>query len=63
MRDITLQTVSESGAKTKDTFATIIQTARKHRVNIYHYVYDRLTKKFEMTSLAKLIAETFNLEN
>ena len=63
MRDINLQTVSENGTKTKDTFATIVQTARKHSVNIYHYVYDRVTKKFEMTSLANLIAEKFSLES
>jgi hypothetical protein len=63
MRDINLQTVSENGTKTKDTFATIVHTARKHSVNIYNYVYDRLTKKFEMPSLANLIAEKFSLEN
>ena len=63
MRDINLQTVSENGTKTKDTFATIVQTARKHSVNIYNYVYDRVTKKFEMTSLANLIAEKFSLES
>ncbi len=63
MRVITLQTVSDNGTKTKDTFATIVQTIRKHRVNIYHYVYDCLTKKFEMTTLANLITEKFSLEN
>jgi len=63
MRDINLQTVSENGTKTKDTFATIIQTARKHSVNIYNYVYDRVTKKFEMPSLANLITEKSSLEN
>jgi hypothetical protein len=63
MRDINLQTVSENGTKTKDTFATIVQTARKHSVNIYDYVYDRVTKKFEMPSLANLIANKFSLEN
>lgn len=63
MRDVNLQTVSENGTKTKDTFATIVQTARKHSVNIYNYVYDRVTKKFEMPSLANLIADKFSLEN
>ena len=32
-------------------------------INIYNYVYDRVTKKFEMPSLANLIAEKFSLEN
>lgn len=63
MRDINLQTVSENGTKTKDTFATIVQTARKHSVNIYNYIYDRVTKQFEMPSLANLIADKFSLEN
>lgn len=63
MRDINLQTITENGTKTKDTFATIVQTARKHSVNFYNYVYDRVTKKFEMPSLAHLIADASRLEN
>jgi len=55
IRDINLQTVSQNGTKSKDTFATIIQTARKLKVNVYQYIYDRVTKKFEMPSLAELI--------
>jgi hypothetical protein len=55
IRDIHFQTVSENGTKSKDTFATIAQTARKLGVNFYRYVYDRVTKKFEMPSLAELI--------
>lgn len=63
MRDINLQTITENGTKTKDTFATIVQTARKHSVNFYNYVYDRVTKKFEMPSLANLIANASRLDN
>jgi len=55
IRDINYQTVSENGTKSKDTFATLVQTSRKMGVNFYRYVYDRLTKKFEMPSLAELI--------
>ena len=55
IRDIYYQTVSENGIKSKDTFATLVQTSRKMGVNFYRYVYDRLTKKFEMPSLAELI--------
>lgn len=55
IRDINFQTVSPNGTKSKDTFATIIQTARKMKVNVYQYIYDRVTKKFEMPSLAELI--------
>jgi hypothetical protein len=55
MRDINLQTISENGTKSKDTFATIVQTARKLGVNLYQYIYDRVSKKFEMPSLAEMI--------
>lgn len=55
MRDINFQTVSINGTKSKDTFATIVLTARKLKVNIYQYIYDRVAKKFEMPSLAELI--------
>lgn len=55
IRDINLQTISDKGTKCKDTFATIVQTAKKMKVNIYQYFYDRLTKKCEMPSLAEMI--------
>lgn len=55
IRDINLQTISDKGTKCKDTFATIVQTARKMGVNIYQYIYDRVSKKYEMPSLAKMI--------
>lgn len=55
MRDINLQTVSPNGTKTKDTFATIVQTSKKLGVNVYSYLYDRISRKFEMPSLAHLI--------
>jgi hypothetical protein len=55
IRDINLQTISENGTKSKDTFATIVQTARKLSVNIYQYIYDRVSKKFDMPSLAEMI--------
>src|SRR3990167_2039788 len=55
IRDINFQTVSQNGTKSKDTFATIVQTAKKLGVNVYQYVYDRVTKSFKMPSLAELI--------
>jgi len=61
IRDINLQTISGNGTKTKDTFATIVQTARKLGVNIYQYVYDRVSKTFSMPSLASLITERSNI--
>ncbi len=52
-----LAPINEKGTKAKDTFATIVQTANKLGVNIYHYLHDRISKKFAMPSLADLISE------
>jgi len=57
MRDINLQTISDEGTKCKDTFATIVQTAKKMNVNIYQYIYDRISKKYEMPSLSDMIED------
>ena len=54
-RDISLHTMSQKGTEAKDTFMTIVETAKKHGVNVYHYLYDRITQKYEMPSLANLI--------
>ena len=55
MRDINLQTISKSGTKSKDSFTTIFETARKLGVNAFYYVQDRICKTFDMPSLADLI--------
>jgi len=54
-RDISFHTMNEKGTKAKDTFMTIIQTAKKLGVNTFQYLHDRLSKKFNMPSLASLI--------
>ena len=54
-RDISLHTMSHKGTEAKDTLMTIVETARKQSVNVYHYFYDRITQKYEMPSLANLI--------
>lgn len=56
-RDINLQTKNEKGTRAKDTFATIVQTAKKLQVNIFDYIYDRISGSFEMPSLADLITQ------
>ena len=58
-RDISFHTMSEAGTEAKDTFMTIGQTAKKLFVNIYHYIHDRITKKYQMPSLADIIEERF----
>ena len=54
-RDISFHTISEKGTEAKDTFITIVATAKKLSVNTYQYILDRVSKKYEMPSLASLI--------
>jgi regulator of replication initiation timing len=56
-RDISFHTMSKKGTEAKDTFMTIVETAKKLAVNTYHYFYDRISKKREMPSLASLIEQ------
>jgi hypothetical protein len=57
-RDISFHTMSQKGTQAKDTFMTIVETAKKHGVNVYNYLYDRITKKYTMPSLATLIKQS-----
>ena len=56
-RDVSFQTRSEKGTLIKDTFMTVNQTAKKLGVSFYDYVYDRVTGRFELPSLADLITQ------
>jgi len=56
-RDVSLQTRTEEGTKSNDTFMTIVQTAKKLGVSAYQYIFDRVSNKFEMPSLAQIIRE------
>ena len=60
-RDVSLQTVTDKGTKANDTFMTIVQTAKKLGVSAYDYIFDRVSNKFEMLSLAQLIKEKSSL--
>lgn len=57
-RDVNLHTVSSAGTEAKDTFMTLTQTAKKLVVNFYYYLRDRIEKKYEMPSLASMIAQS-----
>lgn len=59
-RDASFHTINQKGTEAKDTFMTITQTAKKLAVNTYRYILDRVSKKFEMPSLAHLILSTVN---
>jgi hypothetical protein len=62
-RDISFHTMSEKGTEAKDTFMTIVETAKKLAVNTYHYFYDRISNKYEMPSLASLIVQKGTMFN
>ena len=47
--------MSDKGTEAKDTFMTIVETAKKLGVNVYQYLYDRITQEYPMPSLANLI--------
>lgn len=58
-RDISLHTWSEKGTRVRDAFMTIIETAHKLGVSAIDYISDRISKRYEMPSLASLVAEKY----
>jgi len=40
--DISLHTITQEGTEAKDTMMTIIETAKKHSVSSFKYIYDRI---------------------
>ena len=55
VRDIHFHTMSAAGTKIKDALATISATSRKLSVNMFDYLFDRITKNYQMPSLATMI--------
>ena len=53
--DVSLQTKTKEGTDAKDTMMTIVETAKKHSISAFKYIYDRVSKTSKMPSLAKLI--------
>ena len=58
-RDVSLQTKNPEGTQAKDALMTVAQTAKKLGVNAFRYFYDRVSKRYEMPSLASLIRERY----
>jgi regulator of replication initiation timing len=54
-RDVSLQNKTDEGTKAADTIRTIVQTAKKLSVNAYEYIFDRVSKRFKLPSLAEII--------
>ena len=58
-RDISLHTWSEKGTRVRDAFLTIIETANKLGVSAIQYISDRISKRYEMPSLASLVTKAY----
>ena len=56
-RKISFGTRTEQGTKSWETFFTILDTCRKLGVNFRDYLYDRISKQYNMPSLASLIKQ------
>jgi hypothetical protein len=54
-RDISFHTKTEIGTLAKDTIMTVVQTAKKLKVNVYNYLRDRISKSMDMRPLAEEI--------
>ena len=62
LRDVSLQTKTEEGTKIKDALLTLVETAKKLNVSIWHYLLDRISKSLEFESLASIIRK-LNTQN
>ena len=62
-RDISFQTKNNNGTNAKDAFMTIIETSKKLGINAFEYIRDRISKKFEMPSMASLITARVEKSN
>jgi hypothetical protein len=60
-RDVSLQARTHDGISAWDTFQTLVATAKKLGVNLFHYLYDRITATFALPSFATLIREQAQL--
>jgi hypothetical protein len=54
-RKISLHTINDLGTTTKDAAMSIVETAKKLKVNVIEYLSDRISGKNQMTALADLI--------
>jgi len=56
-RDVSLQARTKQGIEAWDTFQTLVATAKKLGVNLFHYLHDRICRTNVLPSLASLIGE------
>jgi Transposase IS66 family len=60
-RDVSLQARTTEGREAWDTFETLVATAKKLGVNLFHYLQDRMLQANALPSLATLIQERAQL--
>lgn len=60
-RDVSLQARTQDGIVAWDTFQTLVATAKKLGVNIFHYFQDRILGTHDLPRLATLIGEQAQL--
>ncbi len=60
-RKISNGTRTEAGTQAWEIFLALVDTCRKQGVNFYQYILDRISKTFEMPSLATLIGQKSQL--
>ena len=56
-RDVSLQARTREGIEAWDTFQTLVATAKKLGVNLFHYFHDRILGAHALPPLATLIGE------
>ena len=54
-RDVSLHSRSVIRVRSMDIFTTLVQTAKKLGVSAYAYLRDRISRRFELPSLAQSI--------
>ncbi len=54
-RDVSLHTMTAAGTKACDTMTSIVRTAKKLGVRAFQYIRDRVSRSFQLPSLAELI--------
>lgn len=60
-RDVSLQARTSEGIEAWDTFQTLVTTAKKLAINLFHYLHDRITHTNYLPSFASLIRDRAQL--
>ena len=54
-QDVSLQTITPAGTKAKDTMMSVVETCKKFGISAYDFIYDRVSGKNEIPSLAEIL--------